>query len=184
MTPTPSSISVDITVDEPPHSRANPAHGFPPDLCLATLTRAAQLAASFRHYDQGQLGIRICDDAEIRQINRRHLQHDYATDVISFGYTDQPPCVEGELVVSWETASRTAASLPGWSVQNELVLYVVHGVLHICAMDDQDPVGRAAMRAAELAVLTQLGITDISRFGADEAETCEHRVNDTTVEAN
>ncbi len=171
---TPSSITVEITIDEPPH----------PDVCVDSLTRAVCLAANLRNYSIGQIGLRLCDDAAIRAINCRHLEHDYATDVISFGYTDEPPFVEGELVVSLETAERTASSLPGWSTQNELILYVVHGVLHICSMDDTDEVSRAEMRAAERTVLTRLGITDISRFGADEAETCESESSDAPLEIN
>ena len=171
---TPSTITVEITIDEPPH----------PDICVESLTRAVILAANSRNYSSGQIGLRLCDDAAIRAINCRHLEHDYATDVISFGYTDEPPFVEGELVVSVETAARTATSLPGWSTQNELVLYVVHGVLHICSMDDTNEVSRANMRSVERAVLTQLGIADISRFGADEAETCEDGTNDAPLEIN
>jgi probable rRNA maturation factor len=45
-----------------------------------------------------------------------------------------------------------------WEVADELVLYVVHGVLHIGGMDDQAPEDRAAMRAAERAVLERLGL--------------------------
>ncbi len=171
---TPSTITVEITIDEPPH----------PDACVESLIQAVVVAADLRGYCSGQIGIRICDDATIRGINHRHLEHDYATDVISFGYTDEPPLVEGELVVSVETAERTASRLPGWSTQNELILYVVHGVLHICSMDDTDEVSRADMRAAERAVLTRLGIADISKFGADEAETCENEVKDAPWEIN
>jgi probable rRNA maturation factor len=175
----PSAITVEITVDEPSHSGDDD-----PEICVATLTQAAVLAANFRNYTSGQIGVRVCNDAEIRTINDRHLQHDYATDVISFGYVDEPPYVEGELVVSWETAKRTASNLTGWSTQSELILYVVHGVLHICSMDDTRRDCRLEMRAAEHAVLTQLGITDISRFGADDVETCEDPATDTSREIN
>ncbi len=137
------------------------------------LQRAAQVAAQHRGFSTGEIGIRVCGDDEIRRVNIDHLDHDYATDVISFGYVADAPHVEGELVASVETAMRTAATLPGWSPENELLLYVVHGVLHICGMDDQDADSRADMRLAERAVLKRLGIGDCSRYGADEAETCE-----------
>lgn len=136
------------------------------------LQRAAHHAAAHRQYDGGQIGIRVTDDVGIRPINRQFLGHDYPTDVISFAYLDQPPRLEGELVVSVETAGRRAAEL-GWPVASELALYVVHGTLHLTGMDDQDPAERARMRRAERQILEALGIEQPARCGPDaEAEAC------------
>ncbi|KAA5541559.1 rRNA maturation RNase YbeY [Roseiconus nitratireducens] len=117
----------------------------------------------------GELGVRFTDDATIHEINVRHLSHDYPTDVISFPYSDQPPRLEGELVASVDTALENAVEA-GWAAGNELLLYVIHGVLHIAGMDDATPSQRREMRVAEQAVLNQLGIggnstTDRSRHG-------------------
>lgn len=150
--------------------------------------RAAVIAAAGHGgCDRGEIGVRVTDDATIRQLNRRHLRHDYATDVISFPYELRPPVVEGELVVSVETAVREAAERAShaegrashaegraagydgepWRASGELLLYVVHGTLHVVGMDDRDAADRAAMRRAEEAVLTSLGVDRIRHFAAD-----------------
>ncbi|MGB7329349.1 MAG: rRNA maturation RNase YbeY [Rubripirellula sp.] len=151
-----SKIEVEITVD-PQISRA---------INQPLMVRATIAAAATRGFTAGQIGVRVTDDPAIRAINAKHLGHDYATDVISFGYEAESPYVEGELVVSIDTAISRAAEL-GWPSEHELVLYVVHGTLHICGMDDHDNNDRQAMRSAETEVMTRLGIPDILRFGAD-----------------
>ncbi|MEM6366076.1 MAG: rRNA maturation RNase YbeY, partial [Planctomycetota bacterium] len=96
-------------------------------------------------------------DATIHQINRQFLDHDYPTDVISFGYECDPPQVSGDVVVSVETAERQAES-HGASVAEELLLYVVHGCLHLVGLDDKCDETRKAMRLAEVDVLNQIGV--------------------------
>jgi probable rRNA maturation factor len=95
------------------------------------------------------------------------LGHDYPTDVISFAYSQETPVIEGELVVSVDTARQRAKDL-GWSSRSELLLYVVHGVLHIAGMDDHDESDRVAMRAAEKRVMRKLGIDEIDHFSPDQ----------------
>ena len=132
--------------------------------------QAVATAAGLRGFDCGELGVRVTNDAGIHVINREHLGHDYPTDVISFCYGCEPPRVEGELVISVDTARERADEL-GWSIESELILYVVHGTLHITGMDDHDPSDRAAMRRSEQLVMTKLGIHEIDRFGADSEPT-------------
>lgn len=71
--------------------------------------------------------------------------------------------------MSVDTARQRAGEL-GWSEQNELLLYVVHGVLHITGMDDHESGDRIAMRNAEHQVMTELGVPEISRFAADRED--------------
>lgn len=132
--------------------------------------RTAVIAtAHAKGFDLGSIGVLITDDQTIHEINRSHLQHDYATDVISFAYEQQPPRIEGELVASLDTAAREAAEL-GWPVLNELLLYVVHGVLHICGMDDQSAESRRQMRIVEQQVLSSLGIPNASDYDPDDCD--------------
>ena len=154
---TPSSIDVEVLVDPPLQSQVS----------TERLVEAARLTAETCGFCSAEIAIRVTGDAEIRSINRRHLQHDYATDVISFGYLAEPPRLEGELVISRETAERIAAELEDWDVDQELTLYVVHGVLHLCGMDDANARERAEMRRAEQELLLRLGCTGIRRWGAD-----------------
>ncbi len=118
---------------------------------------AVQAAAALRGFRRGQIGVRITDDVTIHEINARHLSHDYPTDVISFPYSDDPDDIEGELVASVETAQENASEV-GWEIANEVLLYVIHGVLHIGGMDDHEADERAMMRRAEREVLSRLGI--------------------------
>lgn len=128
------------------------------------LRRAAIHAARERGFCRGEIGIRVTTDSTIQLINRQHLGHDYATDVISFGYLADPPEIEGELVVSIDTAMQQAAEV-GWPVDHELALYIIHGTLHITGMDDHQRDDRAAMRSAEQTVMKRIGIAEAARFG-------------------
>src|SRR5207245_8564741 len=90
-------------------------------------------------------------------LNRRDLDHDCPTDVISFGLSEPgDPVLFGELIVSAETAATTArqAGVDPW---HELALYLVHGVLHLCGYDDSSPDARAAMRRREGEILARAG---------------------------
>ncbi len=150
------SLEVEINVDPK----------FSNDVDEDSIRAAVIAAAQHRGFHTGEIGVRVTDDSTIRQINMRHLDHDYETDVISFAYTADSPRIEGELVVSIETARDRAAEIH-WNATHELLLYVVHGTLHIAGMDDHDDEDRAAMRAAERDVMTELGIADIVRCGVE-----------------
>jgi probable rRNA maturation factor len=105
------------------------------------------------------LSLALVDDAEIRRINREFLEHDYPTDVISFRYSEPDDAVlDGELILGVETAARVAAEL-GWSLDDELLLYGLHGYLHLCGYDDQTAEARQAMRQRERELLAPEGIT-------------------------
>lgn len=94
------------------------------------------------------VSVAVVDDATIERLNRRYLQHDYPTDVLSFPFQCEAEALEGEIVVSAETAARQARRL-GWRAEDELLLYVIHGALHLVGHDDQTPAGARRMRNAE-----------------------------------
>lgn len=106
---------------------------------------------------QASISVAVVDDEAMHDLNRRFLQHDYPTDVLSFTLEDDPRRLEGEIIVSRDTAERMAAEA-GWAADDELLLYVVHGALHLAGHRDQSPAAEAAMRAAEAAVLDRLGV--------------------------
>jgi len=120
-----------------------------------------RLAASWiaQHYgfDRFQASISIVGDDEIREVNRTELKHDWATDVISFVIEMGDKVVDGEVIASVDTAARLHQAA-GWSVEDELLLYVVHGLLHVAGLDDLDESQRREMRAAEQACLLALGV--------------------------
>lgn len=112
--------------------------------------------AGFQH---AEISIAIVDDPTIHHLNHTYLDHDYATDVLSFvlGKDEQNSFIEGEIVVSADTARRQSAEI-GWAFECELLLYLVHGALHLVGFDDKSEKERFAMREAEKKYLLQMDI--------------------------
>ena len=104
------------------------------------------------------ISVAFLTDASIRVINQRFLSHDWATDVISFPFsaTGQTE-LTGELIISAEMAKNVAAAAC-YPVQDELALYLVHGLLHLCGYDDRTASDLKIMRDREAAVFAVLGI--------------------------
>ncbi len=105
-----------------------------------------------------EISLALVDDAAIHALNKQYLNHDEPTDVITFplsGPGESP--LEGEIVISTETAQRVAAQR-GHSVAAELALYVIHGVLHLCGYDDRSTRPRKQMREREAHYLELLRI--------------------------
>ena len=113
------------------------------------------------HFSSAALSIAIVDDATIRQLNRRYLQHDWPTDVLSFPLDERADYLEGEVVVSAEVAAKAAAEVP-WPGTEELLLYVIHGTLHLVGYRDKQPEEIAEMRAAEKTYLQRVGVVVVA----------------------
>ncbi len=110
--------------------------------------------------ERAQIQVVLTDDARIRLINRSHLDHDWATDVITFPLSEPgDDLLEADLVVSVETARREA-STRRCDPLDELGLYIVHGLLHLQGHDDHDPEDRARMRRRESELLVDAGWPD------------------------
>jgi probable rRNA maturation factor len=103
------------------------------------------------------ISVAVVSDGTIHELNRRFLRHDYPTDVLSFVLERRPDFLEGEIVVSADTAARAAPDY-GWPPADELLLYVIHGALHLTGRDDHSPQERATMRGLERQYLEQLGV--------------------------
>ena len=102
------------------------------------------------------LSIVVVDDERIHEINRQFLEHDYPTDVIAFDLASDEPGVDGEIVVSAATARREAADR-GINPASELLLYCVHGTLHLLGYDDKQPQDRTRMHARQRELLARFG---------------------------
>jgi probable rRNA maturation factor len=103
------------------------------------------------------ISIAVVNDTAIHDINRQFLNHDEPTDVISFVLDQQGKKIDGEVVISADTAAAAAKEI-GWSVQNEMLLYIIHGALHLTGYDDLKPAARRQMRSREKHYLTKLGV--------------------------
>ena len=113
-------------------------------------------------FSEATVSIAIVDDAEIREMNKRFLNHSRATDVISFDLSDsnRESKIAGqkmfELVVNGEMAVRQA-KLRGHSSEAELALYVTHGLLHNLGFDDSTQSRAKKMHDTEDEILEQVG---------------------------
>lgn len=134
-----------------------------PDGFVDLLQRGVAFAVETAGILGGEIEIAVVDDARIHELNRRHLDHDWETDVISFPYELDNAFVAGELIISWETACREAKET-GWPALTELVLYAIHGSLHLVGMDDQTALQQAEMRRAERVVLERLRPEGFERY--------------------
>jgi probable rRNA maturation factor len=109
-----------------------------------------------------QVSLAFVDNPTIHALNKRYLNHDEPTDVLSFPLTEpNARRLEGELVIGAEVAQSQAESR-GHAVEAELALYVIHGVLHLCGLDDKTEEGAAEMRGRERHYLRALGLPDIA----------------------
>ena len=95
----------------------------------------------------GEIGYLFVDNEKILEVNREYLGHDYYTDVITFDY-DEDDTVSGDIVISLDTV-RSNAELFGKSYEDELYRVIIHGILHLCGINDKGPGEREIMEAAE-----------------------------------
>ena len=83
----------------------------------------------------------------ILEVNNEYLGHDYYTDVITFDY-DEDDVVNGDIVISLDTV-RTNAELFDKAYEDELYRVIIHGILHLCGLNDKGPGEREIMEKAE-----------------------------------
>ena len=87
------------------------------------------------------------DDEKILEVNRQYLGHDYYTDIITFDYCEGD-VISGDLFISLDTV-RTNAEQVGATYEEELHRVIIHGILHLCGINDKGPGEREIMEAAE-----------------------------------
>ena len=105
-----------------------------------------QVAASYGR-KVGEVGYLFVDDEKILEVNNEYLGHDYYTDIITFDY-DEDDVISGDLVISLDTV-KSNAELFGKPYEEELFRVIIHGILHLCGINDKGPGEREIMEAAE-----------------------------------
>lgn len=128
---------------------------------------------------QAVVGLAIVTDDTIQKMNKRFLDHDYATDVLSFPLSDsqhETDVLEGEIAISYDTAQRRAGEY-GWGTENELLLYAVHGTLHLIGLSDQTVQERTLMRRAERNILARMNISIPETFSSVTDETSNESID-------
>ena len=95
----------------------------------------------------GEIAYIFVDDEKILEVNRQYLGHDYDTDIITFEYCEGD-VLSGDLFISLDTV-RTNAEQVGATYEEELHRVIIHGILHLCGINDKGPGEREIMEAAE-----------------------------------
>mgnify|MGYP003443023809 CR=1 FL=1 len=95
----------------------------------------------------GEVAYIFCSDEKILEVNRQYLEHDYYTDIITFDYTEGNR-ISGDLFISLDTV-RTNAEQFGQPYERELHRVIIHGILHLCGINDKGPGEREIMEEAE-----------------------------------
>jgi probable rRNA maturation factor len=132
----------------------------------ASVQRAVRAARDHGGRPDLAASIVFVTDRALARMHARHLGDASRTDVITFDLSDE---ASGPLVEVYASAERARSVAARRSVapRRELLLYVVHGVLHLCGFDDRSGADRARMRLAETAVLSRLGFA-VDRAAHDE----------------
>ena len=95
----------------------------------------------------GALTYCFCDDSYILEANNKFLGHDYYTDIITFDYSRNGR-IGGDILISLDTVSSNAEEI-GVTYDKELLRVIIHGVLHLCGIDDKGPGEREIMERHE-----------------------------------
>lgn len=118
-----------------------------PGIDQTRIQKWVRLVAHAHGKTVGDINYVFVDDERILEVNRQFLSHDYYTDIITFDYTHQK-VISGDLYISLDTV-RTNADMLGQPYERELHRVIIHGILHLCGINDKGPGEREIMEAAE-----------------------------------
>ena len=118
-----------------------------PEMDMERVGSWLEEVASIHNRRIGNLNYLFCDDSEILRVNREFLHHDYFTDIITFDYSRKDK-VGGDLFISLDTIRSNSEEL-NVSYESELLRVIVHGLLHLCGIDDKGPGQREIMEKNE-----------------------------------
>ena len=110
-------------------------------------TRWIKAVAATHNRKVGEIGYMFVNDEKILEVNNEYLGHDYYTDVITFDYCEGN-ILNGDIVISLDTV-RTNAEKFGKTYEDELFRVIIHGVLHLCGINDKGPGKREIMEENE-----------------------------------
>ena len=118
-----------------------------PDIKKRPTTAWIRAVAATYGKKVGDVNYIFCDDERILEVNREYLQHDYYTDIITFDYTEDDT-ISGDLFISLDTVKSNSEQF-ATDYDEELHRTIIHGILHLCGINDKGPGEREIMEAAE-----------------------------------
>ena len=107
----------------------------------------------------GEIAYLFCDDEKILETNREYLQHDFYTDIITFDYSENDT-ISGDILISLDTVESNSQTYET-NFPEELHRVIIHGILHLCGLNDHTPEEEKLMRDAEndaLEILKDFGV--------------------------
>jgi len=96
----------------------------------------------------GQIDFIFCSDEYILDLNRKHLSHDYYTDILTFDYSEDESLISGDIYISIDRVRENANELE-ILMQEELNRVMVHGILHLLGYGDRTREEKTIMRDKE-----------------------------------
>ena len=127
-----------------------------PHISRRTITAWIREVAATYGKKVGEVGYMFVDDKRILEVNQEYLNHDYYTDIITFDYSEEGQ-INGDIVISLDTV-RSNAEAQHTDYAEELHRVIIHGILHLCGIDDKGPGQREVMEAAENKALPMLHV--------------------------
>ncbi len=118
-----------------------------PDLDFSKIGRWIDRVAYEHDCHTGNLTYCFCDDEYILDMNRKILNHDYYTDIITFDYSRNGK-IGGDILISLDTVRSNSEEI-GVTYERELLRVIIHGVLHLCGINDKGPGEREIMEKHE-----------------------------------
>lgn len=125
-----------------------------PPIDTACLQRWIERVADAHGRSLGEIVYLFCDDEKILDVNRKFINHDYYTDIITFDYCHGRR-ISGDIVISLDTVASNA-ELFGSTYERELHRVIIHGILHLCGINDKGPGEREIMERNEDEALNML----------------------------
>ena len=128
-----------------------------PDINQTIINKWIEAIADYYGKKCGEIAYIFCNDSKIIEVNRQYLQHDYYTDIITFDYTHGSR-ISGDLFISLDTVESNSEE-QNTTYESELHRVIIHGILHLCGINDKGPGEREQMEAAEnhaLSILNEL----------------------------
>jgi len=148
---------------ESPYHIETSAYQIALPLPVTELEDAARAVLASENVAAAELSLAVVDGEQMQAINKRHLDHDYDTDVLSFlleaSELSDGRSIEGEIIVSVDMARKQSIEYQT-DIRYELVLYIVHGTLHLCGYDDLTAEDAAVMRQRERELMDRPGMGD------------------------
>ncbi len=111
------------------------------------LRSAAALIEKFEGRKFGTVEFAFVSTAQMRDLNRRHLKHDYETDILTFDMTESDN-TEGQIVIAPEVVADNSVRFRQ-GLNRELMRVMIHGLLHLAGYNDNDKISAKRMRRKE-----------------------------------